>query len=307
LALIGIDWGPGVRIEANVKIGLKIDVDTFRGTRDGVLSLCRILDQQGIRGTFFFSVGPDNMGRHLWRLARPAFLMKMLRSRAVSLYGWDILLRGTFFPGPLIGRAHATVIRAAAEQGHEVGLHAWDHHAWQMRLERGGFEFARDHFSKGWKTLAEILGREPTCAAAPSWKCNENVLRAEREFKLAFCSDCRGRSLFRPGKDLPPQVPTTLPTYDEVIGRNGIQSDNYNDFVISRLRTDGLNVLTIHAEVEGMSFQRMFQQYIERVKALGGEFVPLGRLVEEAGPIPVGTIERREIPGRYGWVGVQAE
>jgi undecaprenyl phosphate-alpha-L-ara4FN deformylase len=290
-----------------MKIGLKIDVDTFRGTRDGVLPLLRILDRRGLRGTFFFSVGPDNMGRHLWRLVRPAFLLKMLRSRAASLYGWDILLRGTFFPGPLIGRAHAPVLRAAAEQGHEVGLHAWDHQAWQMRLDRGGFEFAHDQFSKGWKALAEILGREPVCAAAPSWKCNDDVLRVEREFKPVFCSDCRGWSIFRPGMDLPPQVPTTLPTYDEAIGRDGIHPGNYNDFMISQLKPDTLNVLTIHAEVEGMSCQALFEQFLEKVKALGAEVVPLGRLVADAGVILGGTIEQREIPGRDGWVGVQAE
>jgi undecaprenyl phosphate-alpha-L-ara4FN deformylase len=294
-----------------MKVGLRIDVDTFRGTRLGVPNLCHLLDEHRLRATFFFSVGPDNMGRHLWRVIRPAFLNKMLRTNAAGLYGWDIVLRGTFWPGPNIGRALAGVIRAAEDFGHEIGLHAWDHHDWQRRVERMGSAAIHDALKKGADQLGEILGHPPTCSAAPAWQCPNRVLVEKLAFPFDFNSDCRGTSIFVPvvqGKELIQlQVPTTLPTYDEVIGRNGITPANYNDFMLQQLRPGQLNVLTIHAEVEGIRGLRLFEELLQRARADGVSFVALGDLLKtERGPWPRCRVVRGEVAGREGWASLQA-
>ena len=292
-----------------MKVGLRIDVDTYRGTRQGVPRLCDRLAKHGVCATFFFSVGPDNMGRHIWRLLRPAFLMKMLRSKAGSLYGWDILLRGTFWPGPNIGEKCADVIRATANAGHEVGLHAWDHHAWQARLDTMDGVAIRRNLTRCTESLTRIMDRPPTCSAAPSWKCNDTVLREQLAHPFAFNSDCRGSSVFLPvvdGHALPrPQVPVTLPTYDEVIGRNGVSDANYNEFLFARLRPDSLNVLTIHAEVEGLARETLFEEFIRLCAAKNVVFVPLGNLVTDGPPPVQAPMVRGSVPGRDGWVACQ--
>lgn len=292
-----------------MRIGLRIDVDTFRGTRIGVPSLCRVLARHDIKATFFFSVGPDNMGRHLWRLLRPAFLWKMLRTRAARLYGWEVLLRGTLWPGPVIGEKLAGVIRDTAQAGHEVGLHAWDHHAWQAHIDRMDADAVRRSLHRGVELLARLLGHPPTCSAVPGWKCNDVVLEEKARFPFHFNSDCRGDSIFRPlvgDRELSqPQVPVTLPTYDEVIGRDGVSNDNYNERVLALLRPDKLNVLTIHAEVEGIVCLPMFEQFVEKTLSRGHSLVPLGALIQDSQPPVAARMAAKEIRGREGWVACQ--
>ncbi len=287
-------------------VGLRVDVDTFRGTRLGVPELCRLLAKHDLRASFFFSVGPDNMGRHLWRLARPAFLLKMLRTRAASLYGWDILLRGTLWQGPVIGRRLGQVIHACAEAGHEIGLHAWDHHAWQSRVERLDGAAVRTITRRGLDMLTEI-GAPATCSAAPAWRCTDTVLEEKASFEqLAYNSDCRGEGVFTPVVNgrrlLQPQVPVNLPTYDEVIGSDDFTEDSYNDRLLDQIQPDGYNVLCIHAEVEGIATATMFEEFLARCVEKRVTLVPLSALVPTDTVLPEGRLVRRTVPGREGWL-----
>lgn len=292
----------------HISAGLRIDVDTLRGTRVGVPGLVSVLAEHGIQATFFFSVGPDNMGRHLWRLFRPSFLLKMFRSKAASLYGFDILLKGTLWPGPEIGSKAASQIRMAAIE-HEIGLHAWDHHREQTSIEKMSDEEINCFLDKGKQSLEKIIGKPIVCMAAPSWKSTDNLLKIKEKFNLVYNSDCRGHSIFRPvaGTHVvgQPQIPTTLPTYDEIIGKKGVTADNYNDFLLNLFRPGHLNVLTIHAEAEGIACKEMFSEFLEKAKEKGIRFTPLGRLLTDTRAIHNDRIVRSSVQGREGWLACQ--
>ena len=293
-----------------MKVGLRIDVDTLSGTRDGVPTLLRTLDAHGIRGAFFFSVGPDNMGRNLWRLFKPAFLWKMLRTKAASLYGWDILFMGTAWPGPRIGKRCEGVIRDAAKAGHEIGVHAWDHRFWQAKSDCMTPEQGFEHVKRAFDELLRITGETPTCSASPGWRCTERLMQCKEALPFRYNSDCRGEFPFYPvvnGRRLEQlQIPVTLPTYDEALGRDGVTDENYNEFQISLLKPDQVNVLTIHAEAEGGRCAGMFEEYLRRVLELGYRVVPLGTVAAEVREsAPEGRMELKEFPGREGLLAVQ--
>ena len=291
-------------------VALRIDVDTFRGTGRGVPRLCELLGERKIRGTFYFSVGPDNMGRHLWRLLKPAFLWKMLRTNAAGLYGPEIVLMGTAWPGPGIGKHHADVIRRCVAEGHEPGFHAWDHHKAQAGLLTMSDKALRNEITRGVEKLTEILGAPVRTSAAPGWRADARLLKLKLEFPFDYDSDCRGHAPFFPivdGEKLPRlQIPVTLPTYDEALGRDGVTDENYNDFQLSLLKEDRLNVLTIHAEAEGGRCAKQFEEYLARALAQGYTFIPMKEAAElTRNTAPDAVMKLAPFPGREGTLAVQ--
>ncbi len=295
------------------QLGLRVDADTFRGTRDGIPALLSVLRKHDVTASFFFCLGPDNMGRHLLRLRHPSFLAKMWRSRAARLYGWDIVFRGLLWPGRIIAGKLATVIRRTAAEGHEVGLHAWDHFGWQKAaLVPVAARFIREDLRRGVEAFREVLGRMPGCSAAPAWLGTDEALRLKVDYPFCYNSDCRGTSVFRPvvagsGTLLQPQVPTTLPVYDEVIGRNGLTDGAYNRFLLGRLRPGRLNVLTVHAEVEGIACLGLFERFLTELRNAGFRAGPLGNSLGPESSIPAGVIRLQPVSGRQGMVAVQAD
>src|SRR5262245_6683268 len=102
------------------RVALKVDLDTYRGTREGVPALLDYLGASGVRSGFFLTLGPDNSGRAVFRVfTTPGFLRKMLRTNAAKMYGWRTALYGTLLPAPRIGRRCAAVLRAIETAGHE--------------------------------------------------------------------------------------------------------------------------------------------------------------------------------------------
>jgi undecaprenyl phosphate-alpha-L-ara4FN deformylase len=69
------------------KLALKIDVDTWRGTLQGVPRLVEILRRHHAGASFLFSLGPDHTGRAIKRVFRPGFMQKVQRTSVVSHYG----------------------------------------------------------------------------------------------------------------------------------------------------------------------------------------------------------------------------
>jgi undecaprenyl phosphate-alpha-L-ara4FN deformylase len=292
-------------------IALKIDVDTFRGTRAGVPRLAAVLERCEARATFLFSVGPDHTGRAIKRVFRPGFLGKVSRTSVLEHYGLRTLLYGVLLPGPHIGRRCAPVMRAIARAGFDVGVHTYDHIKWQDGVAGASEAWTRRQLGLARAAFLEALGRAPEIHGAAGWQVNRHVPALERELGFRYASDTRGDGPFMPVIDgaeaSVPQLPTTLPTLDELIGRPDLAGADPVDHLLAVSDVERDQVFTLHAELEGGAYLGGFERLLRTWRARGVRLTDLASFAAALDParLPRCPIERGSIAGRSGTLALQ--
>jgi peptidoglycan/xylan/chitin deacetylase (PgdA/CDA1 family) len=296
-----------------MRLALKIDVDTLRGTREGVPNLVTLLRGHGVDATFLFSLGPDHTGRAIKRVFRPGFVGKVRRTSVVGHYGVKTLLYGTLLPGPDIGRRGGDVMRAVRTEGHEVGIHCWDHIRWQDGVAAADAEWTAAEMRRACERFTDVFKEDPRVHGAAGWQMNLHALRLTQRLGFEYCSDGRGTAPHLPVWNAElircPQLPTTLPTLDELIGRDGITADNVAAHVLAHTQAEGpaAHVFTLHAELEGMRLAPVLEQLIAGWKAQGWQVGSMRRLFDTLQPLALPRCEvgAGTVPGRTGTLLVQ--
>ena len=295
-----------------LKLALKIDVDTFRGTREGVPRLVEMLKRHHAGATFLFSLGPDHTGRAIRRAFRPGFMQKVGRTSVISHYGIRTLLYGTVLPGPDIGKRCASILRSVRDAGFEVGIHTWDHVKWQDGVARADAAWTARQMQLAADRFQEVFGERPGVHGAAGWQMNVHAYRCTQSMGLRYASDTRGTHPFLPVVRAEivacPQFPTTLPTLDELIGIENVSEANVAEAILAATRDDPRDhVFTLHAELEGMKLAPIFETLLAGWKAQGYALVPMRSIVEatDVAKLPLCRVQDEAVPGRSGTLSVQ--
>jgi len=296
-----------------MRIALKVDVDTLRGTQEGVPALVELLRRHDAGATFLFSLGPDHTGRALKRVFRPGFVAKVMRTSVGANYGLRTLMYGTLLPGPDIGRRAGDAMRAVDQAGFEAGVHTWDHVRWQDYVARRDAAWTRREMRLALDRFGEIFGRPARTHGAAGWQMNVHALAYEEELELDYCSDSRGHGPFLPAMGgrvfRCPQIPTTLPTLDELVGRGGVTEANVAARVLalSERPPEHGHVYTLHAELEGMRLLPAFEALLQGWRTRGFELTSVGAVRRGLDPaaLPVHELRLDEFPGRPGRLALQ--
>ncbi len=294
-------------------IALKIDVDTYRGTLEGVPRLAALLERCGARATFLFTLGPDHTGRALKRVFRRGFLGKVRRTSVVSHYGVRTLLYGVLLPGPRIGRRCEAILKDIDARGFEVGVHTWDHVKWQDGVARASREWTHRQLELACAEFSRVFGRAPAAHGAAGWQVNRYVPSLQAQAGFHHASDTRGTAPFVPlveGVEIPvPQLPTTLPTLDELIGRQDLPGVDPIEHLLRLSDASGDHVFTLHAELEGGAYLEGFERLLSAWRQRGYALTDMAAYAAtlDAARLPRCPIDSGSVPGRSGTLAVQGE
>ncbi|UDG81936.1 polysaccharide deacetylase family protein [Candidatus Vallotia cooleyia] len=291
-------------------IVLKIDVDTLRGTCEGVPNLIKMLRNAG--ATFLFSLGKDHTGWALRRIFRPGFLRKVSRTSVLKHYGLKTLAYGVLLPGPDIGACAAEQMRATRNAGFEVGIHTWDHVYWQDNVRTREREWTIAQMAQSQARFIEIFGNAACTHGAAGWQMNNYAFHQLDAWGIRYASDGRGYGPYRPTINGFPlthvQLPTTLPTLDEVLRLDGLNVDNVADYLLSLTRYSSIDhVFTLHAELEGQKLAPVLERLLAGWRAQGHALVSMADYYStlHLDSLPLHPIVWGKVPGRSGELIIQ--
>jgi peptidoglycan/xylan/chitin deacetylase (PgdA/CDA1 family) len=194
------------------------------------------------------------------------------------------------------------------DDGFEVGVHAYDHVKWQDGVAQASLGWTREQLVLAAARFRCIFGFTPRVHGAAGWQVNAYVPTLQRMLGFEVASDTRGRDPFLPAGGVV-QVPTTLPTLDELLGVRGARVDEAIRRLVERARAGDIrnHVFTLHAELEGGAFLASFESLLRTWQDEGFRFCTLGEQARalDRNSLQTAAIVRGEIEGRSGTLALQ--
>lgn len=195
--------------------GIRVDVDSI-GDIDALPATLELLDDCGVKASFFVAMGPDKAGRNVLKyLTRPRALGRAKPMR----FGLRNLMRGLISPACM--EDYRSELREIKKRGHEVGLHGYDHYRW---IKTGGRE-AGALIEKGRTLFEGVFKSTPRAFASPGFTMNKEILNEIEDFD--YSSDFIHEAPFYPSLNGVQSKTLQVPVSMKSIGE--FDADGLND------------------------------------------------------------------------------
>ncbi len=298
-----------------MKLAIKVDVDGLAPALTGAPRLADLIETQAAGASFMFSVGPDRSGRHVGRVFQRGMPGRLWRTRRIRSYSATAAFYGTLLPAPDLGNRAADIMCAIRDSGFETGVRGFDYLQWSTSAARQDPDWIARQMHLARERYSEVLGEAPQVHAAPGWQLSRHACRLTQRLEFAYGSDTRGTHPFLPVFQAEviscPQLPTTLPTLDELIAHHAISPRDAVEHLleISRQPTTWGHVYSANAAFEGLKLLPEFEQLLHGWRKQGYELVSLRDYLFsfDTRELPYHEVTRGTVPGRPGLLASQGK
>jgi len=187
---------------------IRIDVDSTRDIAllPELLNMFLLLD---IKATFFIATGPDRLSLNLFKyITHPQRSFRLIKSKPLR-YG-SHSLNGLLRKTPVEAACLEVLLRAKLE-GHEIGLHGYDHYTWIRNLRNMDETQIIELISRGLEALNAVAVADIRSFASPGFTVTSALLRAINALGFDYSSD------FKSNKPTPPFYPETETKRDSIL------------------------------------------------------------------------------------------
>lgn len=282
-----------------MRIALKVDVTNCEGAEQGVPNLLDLLKQYDVKASFFFSTCLESTSSAVIHALAKASGLFGKRSRSQET-----------IPSPALSKA----VLAVLEAGHDTGVNAYDAESWVKNAAFGNEDWTRLQLALAIDSMQQILGQPPLMFGAAGWQVNPHLLAQEEHLGFSFASDTRGKYPFYPVlqniRSSCPQIPTTLPTLTEMLGRAGINLANVHEYLYSESRyiLPFGHVYSIQAHVEGIEHLGILEKLLVMWQGQEGNVRSLSSVYQELdlASLPFHHIGWAEMESDTGHIAMQS-
>lgn len=238
---------------------LRVDVDFHAGLKRGVPAILDDIREYGGHAGFYVVMGPDTMHRHTGRVGKKGYLRRLVSMnpfRIAREFGAGEILLGRFRGPRPVGPSFPGVLARIASEGHDLGVHGYDHYWWAENAYTADLGALRAEIDRGWKAFRTATGREPVTWASPNWRTTDEVVRYLAGHGVPYLTECRGThpffTLLSDGSCVRvPHLPITLPALHELRQR-GLDTAGAVAEIVRLASGSGYNMLVAHDYYEGI-------------------------------------------------------
>ena len=259
-----------------MRVALRVEAGTVRGLRQGIPNLLRLFATYQVRASLFFPLGRDRSGR------RPLPTWHARRRLGVAAMTY-----GSLLPAPDLADEARRLMRLATHSGHDVGVCGGSWLDWAETLAYADADWVKRQVDE----LLAVCGDTTSLAlATPGWQINPALLGELLPVRFRYSSMTRGKLPYRPVlqgvRSAIPEIPTTLPTVDELLRQPGVHDGNVHEYLYAeslRVLPAG-HVFALSAEREGLDRLELMEKLLVMWKGQDGTLRSLAEIVGQLDP-----------------------